>query len=136
MAANAEDLAKRLAPLSERFTSLSSTLAQVARELQAGTIPPESVVEEISKIRTDFVEVRHRILEAARSLSITVPAISEVDSLAVLAPMVETVGQALVAQEKKAAMAEARTRVMAVLGRILAVTHADGANFTAPRLCL
>src|SRR5262249_62231540 len=110
MAANAEDLAKRLAALSERFTSLSSTLAQVARELQAGTVPPERVVEEISKIRTDFVEVRHRILEAARSLSITVPAISEVDSLAVPAPLVVTLGQALVAQEKRAAIAGTRRR--------------------------
>src|SRR5262249_44544880 len=99
-------------------------------------VPPESVVEEISKIRTDFVEVRHRILEAARSLSITVPAISEVDSLAVLAPMVETVGQALVAQEKKAAMAEARTRVMAVLDRIGPGTQADGPNFAALVQCL
>jgi len=136
MAANAEDLAKRLAALSERFTALSSTLAQAARELQAGTVPPESVVDEITKIRTDFVEVRHRILEAARSLSITVPAIAEVDSLAALAPMVETVAQALVAQEKKAAMAEARTRVMAVLDRILTVTHADGPNFAALVQCL
>ena len=136
MAANAEDLAKRLAALSERFTALSSTLAQAARELQAGTVPPESVVDEITKIRTDFVEVRHRILEAARSLSITVPAIAEVDSLAALAPIVETVAQALVAQEKKAAMAEARTRVMAVLDRILTVTHADGPNFAALVQCL
>jgi len=136
MAANAEDLAKRLAALSERFTTLSSTLAQAARELQAGTVPPESVVDEITKIRTDFVEVRHRILEAARSLSITVPAIAEVDSLAALAPIVETVAQALVAQEKKAAMAEARTRVMAVLDRILTVTHADGPNFAALVQCV
>src|SRR5215467_7747785 len=136
MAANAEELAKRLAALSERFTSLSLTLAQAGRELQAGTVPPESVVDEITKIRTDFVEVRHRILEAARSLSIAVPAISEVDSLAVLGPIVEAVAQALVAQEKKAAMAEARTRVMAVLDRILTVTHSDGPNFAGLVQCL
>src|SRR5262245_47578369 len=136
MAVNAEDLAKGLAALGERFTSLSSTLAQAARELQAGTVPPESVVDEITKIRTDFVEVRHRILEAARSLSITVPVISEVDSLGTLGPMLGTVVQSIAAQEKKAALAEARTRVLAVLDRILTVTHADGPNFAALVQCL
>jgi len=89
MAPNAEDLAKRLAALSERFTALATTLGQAAQQLQAGTVPSEAVVDEIGKIRTDFVDVRHRVLEAARSLSIAVPAIAEVDSLRALEPMLE-----------------------------------------------
>jgi len=136
MAPNAEDLAKRLAALSERFTVLATALGQAVQQLQAGTVPSEAVVDEIGKIRTDFVDVRHRVLEAARSLSIAVPAISEVDSLRALEPMLEGVVQALAAQEKKAALSEARTRVLAVLDRILTVTHSDGPNFAALVQCL
>jgi chaperonin cofactor prefoldin len=137
MALNAEDLAKRLAALSERFTALAATLTQTTQQLQAsGTVPSETVVEEITKIRTEFVDVRHRLLEAARSLSINVPAISEVNSLSVLEPVLQTVGQALAAQEKKAALAEARTRVMSVLDRVLTITHSDGPNFAALVQCL
>jgi len=136
MAPNAEDLAKRLAALSERFTTLAATLAQATQQVQAGTVPSETVIDEITKIRTDFVEVRQRVLEAARSLSITVPAISEVDSVRALEPMLETVMQAVANQEKRAALAEARTRVMALLDRILTVTHSDGPNFAALVQCL
>src|SRR6266850_6997761 len=136
MAPNAEDLAKRLAALSERFTVLATALGQAVQQLQAGTVPSEAVVDEIGKIRTDFVDVRHRVLEAARSLSIAVPAISEVDSLRALGPMLEGVVQALAAQEKKAALSEARTRVLAMLDRILTVTHSDGPNFAALVQCL
>src|SRR5438874_5520196 len=67
MAPNAEDLAKRLAALSERFTTLAATLAQATQQVQAGTVPSETVIDEITKIRTDFVEVRQRVLEEARS---------------------------------------------------------------------
>ncbi|MGH7306193.1 MAG: hypothetical protein ACRELZ_23155, partial [Candidatus Rokuibacteriota bacterium] len=137
MALNADDLAKRLAALSERFATLTATLAQTTQRLQAsGTVPSEAVVEEIAKIRTDFVDVRHRVLEAARSLSLTVPSIAEVDSLSVLEPVLRTVAQALAAQEKRAALAEARTRVMAVLDRVLTITHSDGPNFAALVQCL
>src|SRR5437899_3728307 len=64
MALNAEDLAKRLAALRERFTTLAATLTQTTQQLQAsGTLPPETLVDEIAKVRTDFVDVRHRVLD-------------------------------------------------------------------------
>ena len=137
MALNAEDLAKRLAALRERFTTLAATLTQTTQQLQAsGTLPPETLVDEIAKVRTDFVDVRHRVLDAARSLSINVPAMSEIDSIRALEPVLETVAQAQAAEEKKAALAEARARVMAVLDRALTVTHMDGPNFAALVQCL
>ena len=137
MALNAEDLAKRLAALRERFTTLAATLTQTTQQLQAsGTLPPETLVDEIAKVRTDFVDVRHRVLDAARSLSINVPAMSEIDSIRALEPVLETVAQAQAAEEKKAALAEARARVMAVLDRVLTVTHMDGPNFAALVQCL
>jgi hypothetical protein len=137
MALNADDLTKRLAALSERVTSLAGTLAQTTQQLQSsGALPAESLIDEMTKLRTDFVDVRQRVLEAARSLSINAPGMSEIDSLKSLEPVVETVIQALAAQEKKAAMAEARTRVLAVLDRVLTVSHVDGPNFPALAQCL
>src|SRR2546427_364159 len=124
MALNADELGKRLAALSERFAGLAETLAQTAGQLQAsGSLPAESLIDEITKIRTDFVDVRQRVLEAARSLSINAPGMSEVDSLKALGPVLETVVRALAMQEKRAALAEARTKVMAVLDRGLTVSH-------------
>jgi hypothetical protein len=137
MAPNTDDLAKRLAALSERLTALGATLAQTAQQLQgAGTVPTEAVVDEVTKIRTDFLDVRHRVLEAARSLSISVPATSEIDSVRTLEPLLDGIVQALAAQEKKAALAEARSRVLAVLDRVLTISHSDGPNFTALVQCL
>ena len=137
MPLNADDLAKRLAALRERFSSLGATLAQATQQLQAsGALPAETLVDEIAKIRTDFVDVRQRVLEAARSLSTNVPAMSEIDSLKALEPVLETVVRVLATQEKKAALSEARTQVLAVLDRVLTVSHVDGPNFAALVQCL
>ena len=136
MALNADELSKSFAALSERFSGLAETLAQTAGQLQgSGTLPAESLLDEIAKVRTDFVDVRQRVLEAARSLAINAPGMSEIDSLKALGPVLETVVQALAVQEKRAALAEARTRVMAVLDRILTVSHVDGWNFAALVQC-
>jgi hypothetical protein len=136
MALNADELAKRLGDLSERFSSLSETLAQTAGQLQSpGTPPAEALIDEITKLRTDFVDVRQRVVEAARALSVNAPGMSDIDSLKALKPVLEMVIQGLAAQEKRAALAEARTRVMAVLDRVLTVSHVDGPNFTTLVQC-
>ena len=136
MALNADELAKNLAALSERFSALAEVLAQTAGQVQsAGALPAESLIDEIARIRTDFVDVRQRVLEAARSLSVNAPGPSEIDSLKALRPVLETVVQALAVQEKQSALTEARTRVMAVLDRVLTVSHVDGPNFPALVQC-
>jgi hypothetical protein len=136
MALNADELSKSFVALSERFSGLAETLAQATGHLQgSGTLPAESLLDEIAKVRTDFVDVRQRVLEAARSLSINAPGMSEIDSLKALGPVLETVAQALAVQEKRAALAEARTQVMAVLDRVLTVSHVDGPNFGALVQC-
>src|SRR5437870_9457340 len=136
MALNADELGKRLAALSEQFAGLAEKLARTAGQLQAsGSLPAESLIDEITKIRTDFVDVRQRVLEAARSLSINAPGMSEIDSLKALGPVLESVVRALAVQEKQAALAEARTRVMAVLDRVLTVSHVDSPNFGALVQC-
>jgi hypothetical protein len=136
MAVNADELAKRVRDLSERFSSLSETLAQAVGQLQSsGTPPAEALIDEITKLRTDFMDVRQRVVETARALSVNAPGMADIDSLKALKPVLEMVVQALATQEKRAALAEARTRVMAVLDRVLTVSHVDGPNFTALVQC-
>ena len=136
MPLNADDLRKRLSTLNERFSALAESLAQTARQLQiSGSLPPESLLDEITKVRADFGDVRHRVLDAARALALNSPAMSEIDSINALEPVLESVVQAVVAEEKRNAATEARKRVMAVLDRVLAIAHADGPNFAALVQC-
>jgi hypothetical protein len=136
MPLNADDLRKRLTTLNERFSSLAESLAQTARQLQiSGSLPPESLLDEITKVRADFGDVRHRVLDAARTLSLNIPAMSEIDSINALEPVLESVVQAILAEEKRNAATEARKRVMVVLDRVLTITHADGPNFAALVQC-
>ena len=106
MAPNADDLAKRVAALSEHLSTLAGTLAQATQQLQGGTVPSEALADEITKVRSDFLEVRQRVMETARSLSINLPATSEIDSLRTLEPLLDAVVQALAAEEKRAALSE------------------------------
>ncbi len=136
MALNADELAKRLAALSDRFSRLSESLSQAAQQLQApGILPPEALMDEITKIRTEFLDVRQRVVEATKALSINAPGMAEIDSLKSLKAVLDMVAQALSGQEKRAALSEARTKVMAVLDRVLTVSHMDGPNFTALVQC-
>ena len=70
-------------------------------------------------------------MEAAKALSVNAPGMAEIDSLKALKTVVDAVAKGIADQEKKAALAEARTKVMTVLDRILAISHVDGPNFTA-----
>jgi len=135
MALNADELAQRLAALSERFAHLAQSLSQAAQQAQSGAPPSESLVDEITSIRTEFVDVRQRVVEATKALSVNAPGMAEIDSLKALKPVLDAVGQAISAQEQRAALSEARTKVMTVLDRILAISHVDGPNFTSLVQC-
>ena len=135
MALNADELAQRLTALSERFAHLAQLLSQAAQQAQSGAPPAESLVDEITSIRTEFVDVRQRVVEVSKALSINAPGMAEIDSLKALKPVVDAVAHAISAQEKRAALSEARTKVMTVLDRILAISHVDGPNFTALVQC-
>jgi hypothetical protein len=60
---------------------------------------------------------------------------AEIDGLKALKSVVDAVAKGIADQEKKAALSEARTKVMTVLDRILAISHVDGPNFTALVQC-
>src|SRR5216110_2957709 len=52
MTPNADDLAKNLAALTERFAGLAAKLIKAAQELQtSGTLPAEALLEELAAAR-------------------------------------------------------------------------------------
>src|SRR5262245_50962765 len=135
MALNADDLAQRRAALGERFSHLVELLSQAAQQAKSGAPPPESLLDEITSIRTEFVDVRQRVVEATKALSINAPGMAEIDSLKALKPVIDAVAKGIADQERKAALAEARAKVMTVLDRILTISHVDGPNFTGLAQC-
>src|SRR5262245_13875824 len=135
MALNTDELAQRLASLSERFAHLAQSLSQSAQLTQSGTPPAESLIDEITSIRTEFVDVRQRVVEAAKALSVNAPGMAEIDSLKALKTVVDAVAKGIADQEKRAALLEARNKVMTVLDRVLAISHVDGPNFTSLAQC-
>lgn len=130
MTLSANEFAKHLATLTERFASLATKLAQAARELQvSGTLPAESLFKELAAAQGEFVDFRSTVLDAAASLSVALPSMAEVNSLKALEPVVRAVAEAIASEERRAATAEARKRALAVLDRVLAISHADDPGF-------
>ena len=136
MTPTADDLVKNLAALSRRFAGLAAKLAQAARELEgAGTLPPDSLLEEFAAARGEFIDLRSSVLDAARTLGVTAPAPTAIDGLKALEPVVRALAEATVNEPRRATLAEARRRVLVVLDRIMTINHVDDPNFAALLEC-
>ena len=136
MTPNADDLGKHLAALTERFAGLATKLVQAAQELQrSGTLPAESLLEELAAARGEFIDLRASVLEAARALSVTAPPQAGVGSLKALEPVLRAVAAAVATQAQRTTLIEARRRVLAVLDRIMTINHVDDPNFAALLEC-
>src|SRR5438093_2482691 len=136
MTPTADDLVKNLAALSRRFAGLAAKLAQAARELEgAGTLPPDSLLEEFAAARGEFIDLRSSVLAAARTLGVTAPAPAAIDGLKALEPVVRALAEATVNEPRRATLAEARRRVLVVLDRIMTINHVDDPNFAALLEC-
>ena len=130
MTLSANEFVKHFATLTERFAGLATKLAQAARELQvSGTLPADSLFEELTAAQGEFVDLRSTVLDAAASLSVALPSMTEMNSLKALEPVVRGVAEAIAEEERRAATAEARKRALAVLDRVLAISHADDPGF-------
>src|SRR3990172_7174610 len=106
-----DEFAKSLVTLAERFAGLAARLTQAARELQAsGALPPESLLEELAGARSGFSDLRARVLDAARSMSVVAPPRAEIDSLEKLEPVMHAVVEALATEDRRLATAEAPPR--------------------------
>jgi hypothetical protein len=138
MTPNADDLAKNLAALTERFAGLAAKLIQAAQELQtSGTLPSESLLAELAAARDAFVDLRSSVLDAARARALTAPPQAEVGSLKTLEPVLRAVAAAGATQVQvpRTTLVEARRRVLAVLDRVMTINHVDDPNFDALLEC-
>src|SRR2546425_204823 len=136
MTPTADDLVKNLAALSRRFAGLAAKLAQAARELEgAGTLPPDSLLEEFAAARGEFIDLRSSVLDAARPRGAPPPASAAIDGLKALEPVVRALAEATVNEPRRATLAEARRRVLVVLDRIMTINHVDDPNFAALLEC-
>src|SRR5438132_1460389 len=136
MTPTADDLVKNLAALNRRFAGLAAKLAQAARELEgAGTLPPDSLLEELTAARGEFIDLRSSVLDAARTLAVTAPAHTAIDGLKALEPVVRALAEATSNESRRATLAEARRRVLVVPDRIMTINHVDDPNFAALLEC-
>src|SRR5256712_8228574 len=136
MTPTADDLVKNLAALSRRFAGLAAKLAQAARELEgAGTLPPDSLLEDFAAARGEFSDLRSSVLGAAPTLGAPAPAPAAIDGLKALEPVVRALAEATVNEPRRATLAEARRRVLVVLDRIMTINHVDDPNFAALLEC-
>src|SRR3989454_10597 len=136
MTPTADDLVKNLAALSRRFAGLAAKLAQAARELEgAGTLPPDSLLEESAAAGGEFIARRSSAPDGARPLGVTPPAPAAIDGLKALEPVVRALAEATVNEPRRATLAEARRRVLVVLDRIMTINHVDDPNFAALLEC-
>src|ERR687887_86314 len=136
MTPTADDLVKQLAALTRRFAGLAAKLAQAARELEgAGTLPPESLIEELAAARGEFIDLRSSVLDAARTLAVTVPAQTAIDGLKALEAVVRALAESTANESRRTTLAEARRRVLTVLDRIMTINHVDDPNFAALLEC-
>src|SRR5881397_983693 len=132
MTPNADDLAKNLAALTERFAGLAAKLIQAAQELQtSGTLPAEALLEELAAARGAFIDLRSSVLDAARARALTAPPQAEVGSLKALEPVLQAVAAAgaTQVQVQRTTLVQARRRVLAVLDRVMTINHVDDPNF-------
>lgn len=128
MNVNLDAYSRQLAGLTGRFADLGAKLAEAARELQDGGAPPaDALVEALAAAGAEFVELRAEVIAAAESLAIAVP--SGLESAKSLEPVLAAMAAALEAERRRAALDEARGRVVQVLDRVLGIHHQDDPSF-------
>ncbi len=128
MNVNVEQLDRQLAGLTGRFADLGAKLSEAARELQDGGAPPaESLVEQLSQLRAQSMQLCGDVAAAAQAVGVAVPA--SVDTVNSLEPLLRAIAAALETKRRQAALEQARKGVIEVLDVVLGVRHLDEQQF-------
>jgi hypothetical protein len=128
MNVNVEQLDRQLAGLTGRFADLGAKLSEAARELQdGGAPPPESLVEQLSQLRSQSLQLCGEVAAAAQAVGIATPA--TVDTVNGLEPLLRAIAAALETKRRHAGLEQARKGVIEVLDVVLGVRHLDEAQF-------
>src|SRR5258705_95892 len=123
-----DDFGRDLAALTQRFLDLGAKLGEAARGLtEAGAPPSDALVEALGEGRTQFIQLRSDVLAAAGDAEVA--SVVDPASLHDLEPILESVGQALRARARRAALDEAKRQVLFTIDRVLEIVHRDDPAF-------
>jgi tetratricopeptide (TPR) repeat protein len=126
-------LSQELAALSDRFSELVERLFTAARQLRdPGTPPAEDLIEAVGACRREFTGLRDRARGLAESLHLNCPPAEHLGSLHDLTALLD---QAAEAETRQATSEDLRRNAVAVLDRVLGLTHADTPDFGPLREC-
>jgi hypothetical protein len=122
------DLLQDFSLVTKSFEQLGQRLSEVAEQVRtAGTLPSESLIEEIATSRRNFTDLRARAIELVGLLSESPKAApEEIGSMKELEALLQLAAEA---QRKRAQQEKARTRALTVLDRLLSLVHRDHPDF-------
>ncbi len=129
-----KQLEQELTALSKVFSDLGVRLAEVAKEVTGpGVMPSEKLLEQISASRTSFENTRSAIHGHAGAMLVSpLPKLGELVSIAAIDSLLKA---SAVAEETKFSVESERERALAILGRVLAITHRESSDFKALQEC-
>ena len=127
MTQNSSHLSTELTALSDRFSDIGERLLAAARQLHAPGVPPaDELIEAVSVSRHEFMSLRDRALQLAETLEIHAPASEHLQSLQDITGLLDQVAEAELRRSKGE---DTRRRAVAVLDRVLTLSHASGGDF-------
>lgn len=122
-----------LSTMADGFANLGRRLLSASRLLHApGVLPSESLVDELTDLRTGFATLRERVTSLAVSLGVSVVEPNELNDLKALAVLLEAVEDA---EERRDAWSAKVTQALTVLDGILELRHAQNAEFAPLIAC-
>jgi hypothetical protein len=133
MSQSSTDLAHEMAVMTDVFPELAERLDHAAEQLRARGAPlPGSLIEELLSWRRDFDDFRDRLRALAGSLEVATGPDESLAGLQELSTLLEEVGEAEVRQKRSE---KTRRRALAVLDKVLSLSHATDADSQALRTC-
>jgi hypothetical protein len=128
------DLLQDFSLVTKSFEQLGQRLSEVAEQVRTtGTLPSESLIEEITASRRNFTDLRARAIELVGLMSETPNAAAEeIGSMKELEALLQVAAEA---QRKHAQQEKARMRALTVLNRLLSLIHRNQPDFAPLSEC-
>ncbi|HEV8475022.1 MAG TPA: hypothetical protein VGR82_19775 [Methylomirabilota bacterium] len=130
-ATDLDDLRARITALQARFAEVGGQAARAAADAAAiGAPPSEELLAALAAAAHDFHALRDEVLEAAATLEVALSKPADaIGSLRDLGPVLDAVGAAGAAAERRRRADAARAAALAVIDRVNAIAHRDDATF-------
>ncbi len=129
-----KQLEQELSALGKVFSELGARLSEVAKEVTSpGVMPSEKVLEQISVSRTNFENARTAVHSHAGAMLVSpLPKLGELVSIAAIDTLLQATAAA---EENKFSIEAEREKALAILGRVLSITHRDDGEFKPMQEC-